>query len=176
MGKQINYWMGYTDFIKVAQTAFDCGCVIVKYADGKTECGNNIDIICENEYNYYFLPTELNIPANTALSELRSRCHVIEAGFSYINHTKKEIIRSRIYAGTGYYDEQGAFISRPEALTNIYNKLVRIIKKIAPYTVLKDSYISTNEEDYLQKKEWVHKEYITPEYLTLKQEDYYKLK
>lgn len=27
MGKQINYWLGYADFLQIAQAALDCGCV-----------------------------------------------------------------------------------------------------------------------------------------------------
>lgn len=30
MGKQINYWLGYEDFVKIAQVALDCGCIIIK--------------------------------------------------------------------------------------------------------------------------------------------------
>ncbi len=30
MGKQINYWMDYDNFILLAQKALDLGCVIVK--------------------------------------------------------------------------------------------------------------------------------------------------
>ena len=43
MGKQINYWMGYEDFLQVAQAALDCGCVIIKKsADGKLIYGHII--------------------------------------------------------------------------------------------------------------------------------------
>ena len=76
---------------------------------------------------------------------------------------------------SGYYDEQGEYISRPECVTKIYNKLVRVAKKVAPLTELTDQYISTKEDTYLQKSERKHKEYITPEYLNLKESNNYKL-
>ena len=76
---------------------------------------------------------------------------------------------------SGYYDEQGEYISRPESVTKIYNKLARIVKKVAPLTELTDTYISTKDATYLQEYEWKHKEYITPEYLHLKESGNYKL-
>ena len=76
---------------------------------------------------------------------------------------------------SGYYDEQGEYIPRPECVTKIYNKLVRTVKKVAPLTELTDKYISAKGDTYLQELEWKHKEYITPEYLNLKESDNYKL-
>lgn len=76
---------------------------------------------------------------------------------------------------SGYYDEQGEYISRLECVTKIYNKLVRITKKIAPLTELTDKYTSIKDDTYLHEVEWKHKEYITPEYLNLKESNNYKL-
>lgn len=69
--------------------------------------------------------------------------------------------------------QQGFIIMMiPITLTHqmkIYNKLVRTVKKIAPYTVLIDKYISTKDDTYLQEVEWKNKEYISPQYLNLKE-------
>ena len=35
MGKQINYWLGYENFLQIAGAALDCGCVIIRYAAGR---------------------------------------------------------------------------------------------------------------------------------------------
>lgn len=178
MGKQINYWMGYQDFVKVAQVALDYDCMILKYVDGRIEYGNQINLVSENVHSYYFGCFNMNMELNSSvdLSRLRFQSQVIEAGFSCINHEKREIYRSRLYVGTGYFDENGYFIPRNDALTKMYNRLVREVKKIAPYTELTDRYISSRDVDYLQEKVWTHKEYITPEYLKLKQTESYKLK
>ena len=76
---------------------------------------------------------------------------------------------------SGYYDENGEYIQRPECLTKTYQKLVRVLKKIAPYTELTDHIISTRNDDYLQEREWKHKEYISASCLALKVSENYKL-
>lgn len=106
MGKQINYWIGYQDFLPIAQA----------------------DIA-------------------------------------------KTITRARLFVTTGYYKDD-VFIPRPDCLTKVYNRLVRVVKRIAPYTELTDTYISTREPDALQEVEWKHKEYVTPACLELRQQQY----
>lgn len=177
MGKQINYWIGYSDFLKLAQVALDCNCIIIKKQGDKITFGDNLDIVTETAYNYYFLPLEMNIEVSDYLKidRLCFQGQVLEAGFSYINHDKKEITRSRVYVGTGYYNEFGQYVSRNEVLTFIYNKLVRTVKKIAPYTELVDMVISLRDETYLQEMEYRHKEYISPEFLKLREIQNYKL-
>lgn len=100
---------------------------------------------------------------------------MIQASFSKKNDKTKIITRGRLFVISGYYDEQDEYILRPECVTKIYNKLVGIVKKIAPYTVLIDKYVSTKDDTYLKELEWRHKEYISPEYLDLKECKNYKL-
>ena len=50
MGKQINYWLGYTDFLQIAQAALDCGCVIIKPVSEKLIYGQTLDIVTENQH------------------------------------------------------------------------------------------------------------------------------
>ena len=52
---------------------------------------------------------------------------------------------------------------------------VRIVKRIAPYTEITDHIISAQNNDYLQKREWIHKEYISASCLKLKVSKNYKL-
>ena len=101
---------------------------------------------------------------------------VIQAGFSFKNDEAKKITRSRLFVISGYYDDKGEYVARPEYVTKVYNKLVRVVKRIAPYTELTDTYISSRDEDYLQEKEWKHKEYISPRFLQLKMSQNYKLR
>ena len=184
MGKQINYWMGYEDFLQVAQAALDCGCVIIKKsADGKLIYGHTLDIVTEAEHCYYFYVKEageLNIiqlpSGEERVGGYNSSGNVlIEAAFSYRDYDKKELRRSRLYVISGYYDDNGAYIERPECVTKVYNRLVRVVKKVAPYTEMTDTYISAMDEDYLQTKEWKHKEYISPAFLQLQLTEHYKL-
>lgn len=184
MGKQINYWLGYEDFLQIAQAALDCGCIIIKKASGKLIYERTLDIVTEQEHDYWFYVPEAGVLSGRTIpfndDELLQSYSptgntVIEAGFSFRDDKSKIIARSRLFVISGYYDEQGEYISRPECVTKIYNKLVRIVKKVAPLTELTDKYVSTKDDTYLQELEWKHKEYITPEYLNLKKSDNYKL-
>ncbi len=51
-----------------------------------------------------------------------------------------------------------------------------MVKRLAPYTELTDTYVSMNDDDYLQEKEWKHKEYISPQFLRLKLTEDYRLR
>ena len=183
MGKQINYWLGYTDFLQIAQAALDCGCVIIKPTPEKLIYGQTLDTVTADQHCYYFYLPEAGalmgqqIPfQNGNLSGYNAIGNtVIEAGFSFIHEEKKKITRSRLFAISGYYDESGEYIPRPDCLTKTYNRLVRVAKKAAPYTELTDYIISTRDSSYLQKKEWKHKEYVSPSYLALRAAQKYEL-
>lgn len=194
MGKQINYWMDYDNFLQVAQKAVDLGCTIIKVdrKQGKVIKSQDIEIITPNgklsNASYYFhLPAAGDIKI---LSVNGKECldygftatgnAVIEAGFSFIideptgacgTKRKKEIRRARSYCITGYYDENDEYIPRPECLTKVYESLVRFIKKIAPYTEL----LSIEDKGYGEKYEYRHKEYITKTCLDLVNKEGYKL-
>ena len=179
MGKQINYWMGYEDFLQIAQSALDNGCIIMKKVDGKYISGQDINIITEDIHTYMFYLREAGemqietVNGNEYISFYSpSGNTVVEAGFSYQRDDKKEITRARLFVTTGYYDKEGIFISRPDCLTKIYNQLVRVVKRVAPYTELTDSYISRREIDYLQEVEWKHKEYVAPSCFELWKQHY----
>lgn len=157
MGKQLNYWMDYDSFLLVAQKALDLGCTIVKEDrdTGRVTESREIGVIvphgnrCRASY-YFHLPEagELEIQTANGKEFLRagftgSGNAVIEAGFSLIKDEgtgvcgtkrKREIYSARLYCITGYYDENGEYIPRPECLTKVYDSLVRYVKKLAPYT------------------------------------------
>lgn len=93
-----------------------------------------------------------------------------------MNDAKRTITRSRLFVISGYYNDKGEYVPRPDCVTKLYNRLVRVVKKVAPYTELVDSYISTKDGDYLQEKQWKHKEYISPQVLQLKLHENYTLR
>lgn len=183
MGKQINYWLGYEEFLKIAQAALDCGCIIMKKVSGTIIYGQTLDIVTEHEHYYWFYVPEAGSLSGKdfSLDGKDIPCYspagntVIEGGFSFRNDKSKTISRSRLFVISGYYDDQGEYITRPECVTKIYNQLVRIVKKVAPLTELTDTYISTKDDTYLQEVEWKHKEYITQEYFNMKESNNYTL-
>ena len=81
----------------------------------------------------------------------------------------------RLYVLSGFYNDKGEYVPRPVCVTKVYNRLVRMVKRLAPYNELTDTYVSMNDDDYLQEKEWKHKEYISPELFELKMREGYKL-
>lgn len=114
MGKQINYWMGYDDFLKIAQTALDCGCIIIKNQSGKLIYGQTLDIVTEQEHHYWFYVSQnatllnANLPfgGNDIQRYSSFGNAIIEAGFSFKNNEVKTITCSRLFVISGYYDEQ----------------------------------------------------------------------
>ena len=161
----------------------DCGCLIIKPDSEELIYGKTLDTVTVDQHRYYFY-----LPEAGALMGQQIPFHdeslagytaagntVIEAGFSLISEEMKKITRSRLYAIPGYYDKSGEYIPRPECLTKTYNRLVRTVKKVAPYTELTDYIISTCDSSCLQKKEWKHKEYFSPTYLALRVSQKYEL-
>lgn len=182
MGQQINYYMGYSDFLHIAQLAFNSGCVLLKRANGKIVQGDSIRIVTPDTNRYYFYFPEagkLKIKVRNKEEHFdnlySSGNAVIEASYSVVDHENKRISRARLFSMTGCYDEDGHWNNRPECVKRVYDKLLRAVKKAAPYTEIVDLFVSTSEEDYLKTKEWRHMEYITAELLSLKRDNGYKL-
>lgn len=150
MGKQINYYMDYDAFLEVAKCAVSNGCQIIKKEKGKFICSEDIDIITPDVNCYYFYVKEAG-----KLDEYLKYGYnafgnmVIEASYSLIYNQK--IHRARLFSINGYYDN-GNWIGRSDCVKKVYDKLVRMVKKVAPYTEV---------VDIVNDKEWKRKEYIT---------------
>ena len=187
MGKQLNYWMDYESFLCVAQEAVHLGCTIVREdaASGSVLKSGDIRVVTPDIKSYYFhLPEAGDIAVRTINGRERldhgfsaSGNAIIEAGYSFVAHEpeRKEIRRARIYCITGYYDDHGAYIARPRCLTKVYDSLARCVKRIAPYTELTDLRVSTRGEDYGEKYEYIHKEYVSKTCLRMREQEGYRL-
>lgn len=182
MGKQINYYMGYEDFCRVALLALDYGCVILRTENGQVSALGGLETVTRECRRYFFWLPESEVNSDKLNNqEMVSGYHetgsrMIEAGYSYVDDAEKRISKGRLFAISGYYDNGGVWIPRPESVTKVYEKLVKAVKKIAVYTELTDTLISMKDDSYLQEYEWKHKEYITPECLELKEVRGYQLK
>lgn len=140
--------MGCSDFLLLAQTALDCGCVIFRtqFSDGKWSItqGNTIDFIsADRQRGYYFCdPAAGEIETEQcsygARFSARSLLYLIEAGFSepFVpkGGTAKEMTRSRLYVPTSVTDGDGSRMERPESVTALFQKLARTVRRIAPLT------------------------------------------
>lgn len=182
MSKQINYYMDYAAFLRLAEKALELGCEIIRDEHtAEIARGFSAEIVTPECSRYLFhIPEAGEVTfgqdmygkyyANSNYSA--SGISLIEAGYSYIDAGEKRIYSARLYCITGYYDENKVFVSRPDCVTNAYNALARYAKKLAPYTELTDSCISTRDETYLQEIERKCKKYITPHCLNLWNEGY----
>lgn len=188
MRKQIDYWMEYDSFLLIAQKAIDYGCTIVKEdaASGKIIEQDNISIVTRDQSNAYYFhvleagPIEIEQTDNAERLK-RYNCDggnvVIEAGYSAIvNDAEKRIIR-RAHMGceTGYYDDKGIFVPRPECLTKVYHNLLRYVRRLAPYTELNDKIFQHKGKKYGKELEYIHSEYITKTCLDMRNKEGYKL-
>ncbi len=171
MGRQINYYMGYNDFLTVAQTALDCGCVIYRadHADERWSItsGNSTDMISEDHRSYYFhVPQAGDIvieqrDCGDRFSDMSELCF-IQAGFSVPDEKEHALYRNRLYVKTAMYDNV-----RPEAVDKVYNRLVRSVKKIAPLREI-EYYCVNPMIDYKMK----NKQYISDYCLSLSADGY----
>lgn len=178
---QINFWMEYDAFVQVAQAAVSYGCVLIKKtADGKHISGTDISIVSKDAQSYYFYVPEAGaFPVETIhgyefIAHGASALTVISADYSIVMEGGKEITRGRLYASPEEFGEND-YISRPDCVTNIYRKLVELVKKLAPYTEFTGSYISTKEPEFLQEKAWARREFISPQILQQKVKGNYAL-
>lgn len=180
MGKQINYYMGYEAFLRIAQAALGSGCVIYRHffenGHWTLTSGTESGIVTPECSSYFFhLPEagEIQIECfgkNQHIS-FDSHLYVIEAGFSCCKTKDKRITSNRLYVMTGKYGTNSEWIARAEALTKVYNKLVRIAKKVAPCGEI--AYYCANP--YYAGQKVTRKQYITPEYRMLVENEDYSL-
>ena len=141
MGRQITYYMERESFLVLAQAALDEGLLIFKneYAEKPQEPCRDLSVIDDCTQYYFYLPeiapltyAHTDYGYHVKSYSYPSCLAIIEAGYS----KKTDVIHeSRIYVSTGDYN-CGEWIPRPEKITKIYNKLVRKVKKLAPYTEL----------------------------------------
>ena len=160
MGKQINYWLEYDGFIKIAETALQKGCEILKTENGKVVRGNDISIITPKCFDYYFYyppAGEVNIGVFEDGREYVDHGYtasgntLIEAGFSRISVENKTIGRARLFVISGYYDKNDEWVPRPDCMTKLYSCLERVAKKVAPRQAEAVEYIKPNGERAVRK-------------------------
>lgn len=141
MGKQLNYIMDYENFKQLSQYALELGCMIICHNHTKTPAlpSSDLSVVVPEHNRYCFYLPEL-----CPLDKIRhdQDCYgkyylldtwigpfalsFIDAGFS-----KNDTDQARIYVTTGYYDENGNWIARPELLTKTYDKIARRARKLA---------------------------------------------
>lgn len=160
MGKQINYYMEYKTFCKVAERALELGAVIVKLdSNGKIVHSTELSFITPDCRRYVFLFPQLG--SNLVIQEISDRPQkligfgtpngnaLIEASFSSCEGRTVKL--ARLYTQSGYYSN-GEWFARTPEMTAVFEKLVRLVKKYTKYTA-----VGTK----------TYKEYITPYYLDL---------
>lgn len=184
MGKQINYYMEYASFLKLAQIALEEGCLILKniHTECRQEPARELSAITPETYNYLFLLPGTAEPEYgvdifgkyyVEYNFNRASLGTIEAGFSQKRERgPKGTTRERLYVSTGYYEENGVWVPRPEETTRVYEKLARTVRKLAPYTSLEihdAAYDKSGEPIPVTRRV---KEYVSPQCMEWRAQGY----
>ena len=119
MGKQINYYMEYESFLKIAEKSLSMGLIIIKEEDNRIIQSKTISSITKDCIFYHFYMPSIGSLKINDYGTHQAICStgiygnaLIEAGFSHINHDGKSVVRNRIYVQSGYYDENGEWKER----------------------------------------------------------------
>lgn len=183
MGKQIEFYIEYELFVSVAQKALDCGCKIIKVdtVKGVVIESDSVDVISSDYHGcwYYFNVPEAGEYRVDRTGDREQLDHgfsssgntLIEASPTRIRSDGKKLTRGRLYCISGYYDEEGQWIERPECVNRIYNSLARYVKKIAPYTEVEHYVVNP----MYSGRKVTSKEYISKECLSLAENQDYIL-
>ena len=159
MGKQINYYMEYECFLKVAQKALELGCIILKRTpDGRILQSKELSVITPDYGRYVFFFPQFGPLVIRNLEDGRQKLDgfatasgnaIVEAGFSRFEG--RTITRARLYIQSGYYQDQ-EYIPRSSEMSSVYEKMVRIVKKFTGYMEIPGK---------------AYKEYISPQCMNL---------
>ena len=134
MGKQTNFYMEREVFLKLAQTALDNGCVILRQSGKKIISSTDISIITAGCSKYYFyLPQAGELDYDLPLGMFNANANVlIEA--SYSTRDENSVMRrARLYLISGITGKDGSFISSPDCLVALYHKLVVRMKQLTDF-------------------------------------------
>lgn len=186
MGKQVNYYMDYESFLKIAQAALDEGCLILtkKHTPEPPIPHNSISAITEDQTSYYFYLPELgeleygidkfgNYYVQTVGAPLSIA--TIEASYSkYHDKTNGDAPfenYARLYIQTGYYKNH-EWIPRSERITKVYDKLAGMARKLAPSTTVEADDIDYNDAGGVEPVKRTYKAYISPMCLEWRSQGY----
>ena len=163
MGKQINYYMDYESFLKIAELALSEGCLILKntHTPEPQQPQNDTSIVTEDCMRYYFYLPELaeleykkDMFGTYYINNVGNKLTLalIEAGFSK-NHGGEDTNKppsvniARLYISTGNFRSNGVLYQRSERIKEIYDKLARLARKVAPRTTLEIDDVIFDEDN-----------------------------
>lgn len=140
MGKQITYYIDHSEFLILAQAALDAGCSILRKENTPEPAVPTRDLSAIDPSHpqwIFVLPgaPELEFGRDIAGNYFLRRegpieTMLIETGFSVLNN--KGVWReSHLWIPTTALLDH-ALVPRPEASTRIYDKLARVVRKLAP--------------------------------------------
>lgn len=185
MGKQINYYMDYESFLKLAERALSEGCMILKndHTEEPQQPQNNVSVVTEDWMRYYFYLPELaelkykrfkdgQYYIDNGANELTLA--LIEAGFSKKHEGKSGlpcVNIARLYVPTGVWLE-GEWHQRSERITKVYNKLARFARKLAPRTAIEINDVVFDQENNAQPVKKEATAWVSPECLEWRKQGY----
>lgn len=186
MGKQVNYYMDYESFLKLAERALSEGCMILKndHTEEPQQPQNDVSAITEDCMRYYFYLPEL-----AELQYKRSQggqyyidavsnkltLALIEAGFSKKSSGRNGRLPcvniARLYIPTGVWLD-GVWYQRSDRITSVYNKLARFARKLAPRTTIEIDDIVFDEKSNVLPVKKEATAWVSPECLEWRHQGY----
>lgn len=185
MGKQINYYMDYESFLKLAERALSEGCMILKNdcTEEPQQPPNNVSVVTEDWMRYYFyLPELAEIEykrSKGGLYYIDNRANeltlaLIEAGFSKKHNGRNGlpfVNIARLYIPTGVWID-GVWHQRSERITTVYNKLARLARKLAPRTSIEIDDVAFDEKNNALPAKREATAWVSPECLEWRNQGY----
>lgn len=151
MGRQLCYYMDYDGFLALAGAARRAGCLILPHvrAAAPPKPADDLSAVTPGCSRYvFYLPELAGLEYRTDqrglffLDTVSSpmALAVIEAGFSQ-KHPRPDaagsfVSAARLYTASGYFDGGSQWQPRPARLTQVYDRLARLARKLAPATTL----------------------------------------
>ncbi len=162
MGKQTTFYMERSVFLKLAQTAVDNGCIILRRSGKRLVRSTDITVITNGCSQYYFyLPEAGELDEDLPLGTFNSNSNVlIEASYS-TRDDDGVMRRARLYVMGGFTDKDGKFVSCPDCLTAMYKKLVVRMKQLTNFVPVPASKIVSRLNYYADPSDRSKKIYIT---------------
>lgn len=166
MGKRTSFYMEREVFVELAQTAIDCGCLILRQNGKKIVSSQDTSIITASCHKYYFyLPQAGELDQNLPLGCFNANgSMVVEANYS-TRDKQYALHHASLYLMTTVPTENGGSIETPEIMVKLYKRLVRKMKMLTKFVPVPAERMLNRLTYYADPADRSHKLYFTPKML-----------
>ena len=134
MGKQVNYTMDYPAFLQLAKYALELGCMIIRNDHTEEPSFPSKDIsmvVPECSHYLFYCPALFPLDQITHSQDSAGKYYIADTFSSLFSLSIISAGFYRIYVTTGFFNNAGEWVPRPDKLTQIYDKIARKARKLA---------------------------------------------